>query len=68
MKTRTISYIDENEDLLDIEIDIALNRTMEENFIAYCEFIISNYAIADIDVINYPIKREIYFIEDEQQQ
>ncbi len=65
MNTRKIDYIDQNEDLLDIEVEQALARTMEENFRVYCELIISNYAMAGIDVLNYPVKREIYYIEDE---
>ena len=66
MNTRTIYYIDENEDYLDIEVEIALSRTLEKNFEAYCETIIANYALMNIDVVNYPVKREIYYIGDEQ--
>ena len=66
MNTRTIYYIDENEDYLDIEVEIALSKTLEKNFEAYCETVIANYALMNIDVVNYPVKREIYYIEDEQ--
>lgn len=65
MNTRKIDYIDQREDLLDNEVEQALERTIEENFRVYCSLIISNYAIAGIDVLNYPVKREIYYIEDE---
>ncbi len=66
MNTRTIYYIDENEDYLDIEVEIALSRTPEKKFEAYCETIIANYALMNIDIVNYPVKREIYYIGDEQ--
>lgn len=65
METRTIAYIDPNEDILDIEVETAANRSMEENLMAYCEFIIANYAMAEIDVLNYPVSREIYYVEHE---
>ena len=35
MDSRKIQYADPEEDILQIEVDIALNRTMEENFKAY---------------------------------
>ncbi|MCK5279319.1 MAG: hypothetical protein KAK04_12285 [Cyclobacteriaceae bacterium] len=65
MNTRTIYYIDENEDYLDAEVELAISRTMEENFEAYCETIIANYAMMNIYVVDYPVKREIYYIDDE---
>ncbi len=65
MNTRTIYYIDENEDYLDAEVEIAVSRTPGENLNAYCEMIISNYAMMGIDVTDYPVKKEIYYIEDE---
>ncbi len=67
MNIRTIANIDPKEDLLDIEAELAASRSMEENLMAYCENIIAHYAMAGIDVLSYPIKREIYFIEDEKQ-
>ncbi len=65
MDTRTIYYINEKEDQLNDEVTLALSRTMEKNFEAYCETIIANYAMMNIDVVNYPVKREIYYIIDE---
>jgi hypothetical protein len=38
---------------------------MEENFRAYCETIVALYAMAEIDVVNYPIKR-VFAYADEQ--
>jgi len=65
MNTRQISYIDPEENLLEIEAEQALIRGLVENFKVYCDLIVANYAIAGIDVLNYPSKREIYYIEDE---
>jgi len=65
MDTRTIYYVDENLDYLDKEVQLALSRSDEDNLKLFCETIISNYALLNIDVINYPVKREIRFIEDE---
>jgi hypothetical protein len=65
MDTRTIYYVDENLDYLDEEVKLALSRSDEDNLKLFCETIISNYALLNIDVINYPVKREIRFIEDE---
>jgi hypothetical protein len=65
MDTRTIYYIDENVDYLDEEVQLALSRSAEDNLKLYCETLISNYALYNIDVLNHPVKREIRFIEDE---
>lgn len=64
MNTRTISYINPDEDLLEIEVDLAVNRSMEQNFLVYCEHIVANYAMAGIDVVNYSISKEIYYIDE----
>ena len=63
-QTRTIGYIDENEDLLELEVQQAATRTMEENFASYCEAIAAQYAMMGIDVYNYKPERIIYYIED----
>ncbi len=65
MKTRTIYYINEGEDYLDSEVDLALTHTLSKNLEHYCEVIIANYAMMNIDVLNYPIVREIYYTTDE---
>ncbi len=65
MDTRSIYYINEKEDPLSIEVELALSRSMEKNFEAYCEAIIANYAMMNIDVVNYPVKRDIYYKDDE---
>jgi hypothetical protein len=63
--TRTIYYIDDNEDPLEVEVNLALNRTPEENLRLYCEVIAANFVMMGIDVMNYPAERNIYYIEDE---
>jgi hypothetical protein len=63
-KTRTIGYIDENEDILELEARLAATRTMEENFAIYCQAIAAQFAMMGIDVYNYKADRTIYFIED----
>ncbi len=65
MDTRTIYYIDENLDYLDEEVRLALTRSYEENLELFCDTVISNYALMNINVLDFPIKREIRFIEDE---
>lgn len=66
MNTRTIYYIDENEDYLDAEVALALSSTFDQNLDTFCEAVIANYAMMNIDVSNYPVTREIYYIEDDK--
>lgn len=66
MNTRRIKHIEPEEDTLEQEIDCAVNLSMEQCLIEYCKHIISNYAIAGIDVFNFPVKRNIYYIENEE--
>ncbi|MCF6352455.1 MAG: hypothetical protein L3J06_05560 [Cyclobacteriaceae bacterium] len=65
MNTRTIGYIDDDEDLLEVEVETALNRSMNQNFIAYCKLIRSIFAMSDIETINFTGDKTIYFIENE---
>lgn len=65
MNTRTIYYIDKTEDPLELEVELALSRTPRQNLEAFCETVIANYAMMGIDVINYPVKRVIYYLDDE---
>jgi len=65
MNTRTIYYIDEEENILDQEVAIARSRTLDQNLAAFCETVIANYAMMGIDVVNHPVKRVIYYLEDE---
>lgn len=65
MNTRSIQYIEENEDRLEIEVDLALDRTIAENFIAYCEHIIANCSMAGIDITKIKGNRKIYYLENE---
>ncbi len=65
MDTRTIAYIDENEDLLEIEINLALSRTMNNNFTAYCKLVRSLFSLNGIDTNNYEPDKTIYYINNE---
>lgn len=64
MNTRKIKYADPHEDLLQIAVDIALNQSMEERFKAYCDTIAALYAMAEIDVVKYPVKRVIAYTDE----
>ena len=65
MNTRTIYYIDEKEDYLANEVAWALTRTLDQNLETFCITIVANYAMMNIDVVNYPVKRVIYYLKDE---
>lgn len=66
MNTRQIKYIDPKEDTLEQEAEWAVSLSMEERLAEYCKHITRNYAIAGIDVMNFPVRRDIYYIEDEE--
>lgn len=65
MNTRTIRYVDPDEDILQEEVERALTMTMEERFKQYCDLIASLYAMAGIDIINHPAKRVIAYVDEE---
>ncbi len=65
MNNRTISYIDENEDPLESEVEMALKNSMEENFRTYCDLIASLCAMSNIDVTDPLVDKTIYYLEDE---
>ena len=64
MNTRKIAYIDSTEDTLQKEVDWAIRHSLQERFQIFCDHIVLNYLLAGIDVLNYPVKRVIYYIED----
>ena len=64
--TRTIRYADPDEDILQEEVDTALTQTMEERFKTYCDVVVANFAMAGIDVVNYPIKKVIAYGDEQQ--
>ncbi len=66
MNTRQIKYIEPEEDILEQEVDWAVKHSMEQRLFEYCKHIIRNYAAAGIDVRNFPVKRIIYYIENEE--
>ncbi len=61
--TRTIAYIEEDNDFLDEEVELAINSTDEENFLRYCEVLSAQFAMQGIDLKSHPIERIIYYIE-----
>lgn len=64
MNTRTIRYADPDEDILQQEVDAALTRTMEERLKIYCDVVVANFAMAGIDIVNYPIERVIAYADE----
>ena len=67
MNTKQIKYIEEGEDVLQLEVDYAITKTNDELLIEYCKHIVANYAIAGIDILTYPIEKKIYYIENESE-
>lgn len=61
--TRTIAYIDPDKDYLDEEVELAVNSTMEENLLRYCEVLSAQLAMQGIDLKTHPVERVIYFID-----
>jgi hypothetical protein len=61
--TRTIAYIEEDNDFLDEEVELAINSTDEENFLRYCEVLSAQFAMQRIDLKTHPVERIIYYIE-----
>ncbi|MDW3194536.1 MAG: hypothetical protein R8G66_19315 [Cytophagales bacterium] len=64
--TRTIGYIESEEEALNREVELAFNSTMEENLIRYCQVLSAQLAMQGIDLKTHPVERTIYFIEEEQ--
>ncbi|MEM7550650.1 MAG: hypothetical protein AAF363_13290 [Bacteroidota bacterium] len=63
-KTRTISFLNNSdEDLLDEEVELAVNSSIEENFVRYCSVLSAQLAMQNIDLKKHPVERIIYFIE-----
>ena len=62
--SRTIRYLEPDEDILQQEVDWAVTQTMEERFKVYCDLIASLYAMMGIDVLNYQGKRVIAYIDE----
>ncbi len=63
-KTRTISYIESEEEALVKEIELAVTSTAEENLLRYCEVLSAQLAMQGIDLKNHPVERSIYYIEE----
>jgi hypothetical protein len=62
-KTKTISYIESEDDILKKEVDLAITSTAEENLLRFCEVLSAQLAMQGIDLKNHPVKRSIYYID-----
>ena len=62
-KTRTISYIESEDDVLRKEIDLAITSTAEENLLRFCKVLSAQLAMQGIDLKTHPVKRSIYYID-----
>ncbi len=65
MKTRSITYIEPDENTLEQEVEKAARKSMEQRLYEYCQHIRFNYAMAGIDIQTFPVKRVIYYIDEE---
>ncbi len=65
MNTKSISFIDTQEDSIDLEVQTATTRTIEENMLLYFQSIAAQCAMMNIDIRASPNTRKIYYIEDE---
>ena len=63
--TRTIGYIETEEEALNREVELAFSSTMEENFIRYCQVLSAQLAMQGIDLKTHPVERTIYYIDEE---
>ena len=63
--TRTIGFIESEEETLDYLVELAFNSTMEENLLRYCEVLSAQLAMQGIDLKTHPVERTIYYIDDE---
>ena len=62
--SRTIRYVDPDEDILQEEVELALTTTMEENLCTYCQLVVANFAMAGIDIVSYPLERTIAYADE----
>lgn len=62
-KTRTIAYIESEDDFLKKEVDLAITSNAEENLLRFCEVLSAQLAMQGIDLKNHPVKRSIYYID-----
>ncbi len=63
MQTRSISYVDSNEDPIELEVQAALKRPLADNLSEYFKAIAAQCAMMGVDIKNQPNSRKIYFIE-----
>ena len=51
MTTRAVYYIDEELNYIDEEVQLALSRSHDENIQLFCQTVVANYAMMNIDVL-----------------
>ena len=66
MKTRSITYIEEDEDLIALEVIRASKKSIEENLLEYFDTIVAQCAMMGVDVNNSSNTRKIYFIDEQE--
>lgn len=59
--SRSIRYVKSEDEELQMDVEYARNRSMEENFINYCDHLTAAFAIAGIDIQNVKVKRVISY-------
>lgn len=62
-KTRTIAYIESEEDTFHEMVALALKSSAEENLFRFCEVLSAQLAMQGIDLKHHPVERTIYYIE-----
>lgn len=62
--TRTIKYIEADQDDLDEEVELAIKSTPEENLLRFCEVLSAQLAMQGIDLKTHPVERVIYYIDE----
>ncbi|MEM9856240.1 MAG: hypothetical protein AAF843_02725 [Bacteroidota bacterium] len=63
-KTKTIAYIESDEETMDQMVDMAISSTPEENMLRFCEVLSAQLAMQSIDLKTCPVERTIYYIEE----
>ena len=66
MKHRNIYFIEDEKRLAEQDIAYAAQQSMDQNFSNYLDVIRANYAMMNIDVIHFPVKRVISYIETDE--
>ena len=63
LHSRSIRFVDSEEDTLQEEVNTALQSTMKECLQIYCQVVATNFALAGINVDNYQMERTIQYVD-----